>query len=136
MKFGVLKSIGHNVARSLAGGIGLMVDLYEIDVFGDAQRSEGGLIEIDFLEGTVTKGSPSRYLQDAVQRYQSAFGALCESHGVAANVFVNLKGEFGVDKVYGRRFTVFVEDNLGRSSKDEYVGIDGISLRRAQNRFG
>lgn len=33
MKFGVLRSIGHNIADSLASGIGLMIGVYTTNVF-------------------------------------------------------------------------------------------------------
>jgi hypothetical protein len=42
MKFGELKSIGHNIADSLASGIGLMIGVYEMDIFGEAANSHEG----------------------------------------------------------------------------------------------
>jgi hypothetical protein len=47
MKFGTLKSIGHNIAESLASGIGMMIGVYEMDVFGEAAAAPQGYIEVD-----------------------------------------------------------------------------------------
>jgi hypothetical protein len=54
MKFGTLKSIGHNVADSLASGVGLMIGVYEMDVFGEVTSTPEGFIEVDFLTGDTT----------------------------------------------------------------------------------
>ena len=62
MKFGELKSIGHNIADSLASGIGLMIGVYETDVFGEARATSAGFIEVDFLNGSTMGGTPSRTL--------------------------------------------------------------------------
>lgn len=37
MKFDTLRSIGHNIADSLGSGIGLLIGVYEMDVFGERQ---------------------------------------------------------------------------------------------------
>lgn len=55
MKFDELTSIGHNIADSLASGIGLLVGVYEMDVFGEARRSPEPCIVVDFVSGTVSK---------------------------------------------------------------------------------
>jgi hypothetical protein len=49
MKHAELRSIVHNVADSLASGIGLMIGVYNSDTFGEAARSPSGLITVDFL---------------------------------------------------------------------------------------
>ena len=51
MKFGVLQSIVHNAADSLGSGIGLIVGVYEMDIYGEAGRSPEGAIKVDFLTG-------------------------------------------------------------------------------------
>jgi len=51
VKHSVLTSIGHNFADSLASGIGLMIGVYAMDVFGEAACSPEGFIEVDFLTG-------------------------------------------------------------------------------------
>ena len=37
MKFDELRSIGHNIADSLASGIGLLIGYYQMDIFGEAR---------------------------------------------------------------------------------------------------
>ena len=73
MKFDQLRSIGHNIADSLASGAGLMVGFYEMDVFGEAARSSEGFIEVDFLAGISSGGSASPYLARAVELYRDAW---------------------------------------------------------------
>ncbi len=51
MKHAVLTSVAHNIADSLASGIGLMIGVYEMDIFGEAAHSSEGFIEVDFLTG-------------------------------------------------------------------------------------
>lgn len=53
MKHAELRSIVHNVADSLGSGIGLMIGHYEMDVYGDAERSRERAITVDFLHGVV-----------------------------------------------------------------------------------
>ena len=48
MKHAERRAIVHNVADSLGSGIGLMIGHYEMDVYGDAQRSPEGAITVDF----------------------------------------------------------------------------------------
>ena len=50
MKFGGLRSIGHNIAYSLATGIGLLVGVYGMNTFGEADRSREGFITVDFVQ--------------------------------------------------------------------------------------
>lgn len=42
MKHDVLRSVAHNVAASLASGVGLLIGVHQLDVFGDARRSPRG----------------------------------------------------------------------------------------------
>ena len=37
MKHDELRSIGHNIADSLASGCGLMIGVYDMDIFGEAE---------------------------------------------------------------------------------------------------
>ena len=129
MRFGELKSIGHNIANSLAGGIGLMIGVYEMDVFGEASNSPEGYITVDFLAGSTEGGQPSQYLANAIGLYRDALEVLCEKHGIQSSDFRVLTARFGVDAVYGRHFTVTVEDRNGRRSVDRYVGAPGRRIR-------
>lgn len=129
MKFGELKSIGHNIADSLASGIGLLIGYYETDIFGEASRSPEGFIVVDFLNGTSEGGRPSGSLAQAITLYRHALRNLCFRHGVEASEFKTLKVKFGVHAVYGGHFTVTVEDQKGRQSTDSYVGAPGRRVR-------
>lgn len=129
MKLGVLRSIGHNVADSLASGIGLMIGVYELDIFGEAKRAPDGFITVDFLAGRASGGKPSPELARAIVRYSEALSALCERHGTTRAAFRALSARFGTDRVYGPHFTVTIEDDQGRRTIDRYVGIPGARLR-------
>ena|SRR2546430_14335374 len=131
MRFSALKSVGHNIADSLASGIGLMIGVYEMDVFGEAAAGAEGYIEVDFLRGT-TSGSPaSRKLLRAISLYsRDALPDLCQKHRVKVEDFKMLRVRFGVDRAYGRHFAVTIANGSGKSSTDRYLGVPGRRLRR------
>jgi hypothetical protein len=124
MKFGTLKSVGHNIADSLASGIGLMIGVYEMDVFGEAAATPEGFIEVDFLTGTASGGTPSEELQWALKLYAGALPELCTRHGIDVSEFQHLNARFSGRRQL-KRFTVTVEDRHGRQSTDEYLGRPG-----------
>ena len=129
MKLGILKSVGHNIADSLGSGIGLMVGVYVMDIFAEAAACEPGFIEVDFLNG-VTNGTPlSASLKQAIGLYASALPKFCLRHGIGPESFIVLRARYGTDSVVGPHFRVTIEDPLGRSSSDLYVGTPG---RRVQ----
>ena len=129
MKFGELKSIGHNIADSLASGIGLMIGVYEIDVFGEARTSSAGFIEVDFLNGETSGGAPSKKLQRAIELYRDQLDSLCKRHGTRREIFEVLKARYATDKVYGPFYTVEIADHSGRSATDKFIGVPGRRLR-------
>lgn len=131
MKFGELKSIGHNIAHSLASGIGLMIGIYQMDIFAEAASSPEGYVEVDFLSGTSTGGRISETLAKAISRYSEELNALCRRHGTEASAFRELKVRYLTDLI-GERFVVTIEDQSGRRSTDEFVGFPG---RRAKVRI-
>ncbi|MEZ5830792.1 MAG: hypothetical protein R3D05_06395 [Dongiaceae bacterium] len=124
MKFGVLKSIGHNVADSLASGVGLMIGIQFTDIFAETAAGSEGFIEVDFLTGAVLAGKPSQDLSLALKRYAEALPELCKRQGADVSEFRQLGARF-----FGRHgshcFTVTIEDRHGRRSTDEYVGLPG-----------
>ena len=67
MKHDQLRSIAHNIADSLASGIGLLIGVYEMDIFGEASTSKQGFITVDFLNGTTAGGTASDSLMKAIQ---------------------------------------------------------------------
>lgn len=76
MKHAELRAIVHNIADSLASGVGLIIGVYEMDVFGEAAQSQEGAITADFLMGDVVEGQPSVSLAHAVASYGKAFARL------------------------------------------------------------
>ena len=124
MKHAELRSIAHNIADSLASGIGLMIGYYRSDVFGDARRSPGGALTVDFLSGRVTEGEASPPLEGAVAEYGKALVGLCARHGGSVDDFQELTARFWCDDTE-RRFSVTVEDSRGRRSTAEYAGLYG-----------
>lgn len=130
MKFGELKSIGHNIADSLASGIGLMIGVYETDVFGEARATSAGFIEVDFLNGSTMGGTPSRTLQRAIELYRNQLESLCERHGTRRELFRVLKARYATDKVYGAFYTVIIADHFGRTATDKFIGVPGRRVRQ------
>jgi|SRR5262245_7434676 len=128
MKFDELRSIGHNIADSLASGIGLLIGVYEMDIFGEARRSPERCIVVDFLSGEVTRGRASPSLAHAIALYGDALPALCKKHGTSRAMFRELTARYSVD-IYGSRFAVTVEDHQGRRAVDEYIGTPGRRIR-------
>jgi len=124
MKFGKLKSIAHNVADSLASGIGLLIGHYEMDIFGEAAESAEGYILVDFLAGTTSGGRTSEYLAQAILLYRSALPDLCKRQGVDVGAFRVLAARYSSDPL-GKKFLVTIEDSNGRRSNDEYFGVPG-----------
>lgn len=124
MKFGELKSVGHNIADSLASGIGLMIGVYEMDVFGEAGASPDGVLEVDFLNGKILEGNPSPTLTDAVMRYSVALPELCERHGADVSDFRRLTAKYSGTGL-SRGFSVTVENRNGKSSTDRFEGVPG-----------
>jgi len=129
MKFGELKSIGHNISDSLASGIGLLIGCYSMDIYGEASGSPEGYIAVDFLSGATEGGNPSKELADAIILYRDALADLCKRHSVEVSAYKTLNARFGVDAVYGQHFTVTIEDQSGRRSVDRYIGVPGRRVR-------
>lgn len=124
MKHAVLTSIAHNVADSLASGIGFLIGMYEMDVFGEASASPEGHIEVDFLTGRTTGAKPSAYLAQAIRLYAEALPDLCERQGAHVSDFQQLTARYaGKSTLQG--FVVTVTDRRGRTSRASYVGTPG-----------
>jgi hypothetical protein len=124
MKLGTLKSIGHNIADSLASGIGMMIGVYELDVFGEAAATPEGFIEVDFITGRASAGEVSHELAQALKLYAAALPDLCRRHGADVAEFRALKARFSKRPLYCG-YTVIIEDRQGRASTDEYRGVPG-----------
>jgi hypothetical protein len=128
MKHAELRAIVHNVADSLGSGIGLMIGHYEINVYGEAQRSPEGAITVDFLQGTVIEGDPSAALAASVALYRDALASLCLKAGGFVADFAEAKARFWSDALT-QRFTVTVAGQDGRRSTTDYAGTPGRRVR-------
>jgi hypothetical protein len=127
-KHSELRAVGHNLAASFAGGIGILVGAYNFDVFGEAARSREGYIEVNFLSGTATGGRPSRRLARVIAAYHEAVPTLCAKHGISPSDFTELAARYTPDP-RGNQFTVIVADKAGRQTRSEYGAPDGHRKR-------
>ena len=134
MRLGVLKSIGHNLADSLASGIGLMIGVYDLDVFAEAARQEPGFIEIDFLSGEMCGSPASESLTRAVNLYMAALPGLCIKQGATVGDFARLRARFGTDSIVGPYFRVCLEDSLGHTSDEIFIGSPGRRFRQRRTK--
>ncbi len=125
MKFGELKSIGHNIADSLASGLCFLIGHHPIDIFAEAGSGQQGYIIVDFLAGT-TSGSPvSPSLALAIERYaKEALPDLCRRHGVSVDAFGELVVRYATIGIE-RQFIVTVTDRSGKSETDAFFGLPG-----------
>ena len=129
MKFDQLRSIAHNIADSLASGVGLPIGVYLTNIFDEATVTPEGFITIDFLTGSTSGGRPSPSLDGAIVLYRDALVDLCREHGTAPSAFRQLNARYSVDEQGGARFAVTIEDCRGRHITDEYEGLGGRRVR-------
>lgn len=130
MKVERLKSVAHNIADSFACGIGLMIGVYEMNVFAEASNEPEGFVVVDFLAGSISGTTVSNSLRKAVMLYRDALPELCAKHSIEVRDFKKLQVRFGTDPVYGPHFTVSVQNQVGQAATVQYVGIPGKRLRR------
>jgi hypothetical protein len=128
MKIGILRAIAHNVADSLGSGCGLLIGVYEMNVYGEAKKSPGQVIAIDFLAAEAIEGRASPMLASAIKKYRKALPMLCTKHGASIEDFKTLTARYSVD-AFTRRLVVTVRDRVGRCYVDEYVGIPARHIK-------
>lgn len=128
MKIGTLRAIAHNVADSLGSGIGLLIGVYDMNVFAEAKRSAGGIVSIDFLAGKATMGKVSPPLKAAIDKYRKALPNLCAKHGASIGDFKALTASYSTER-FNRRIVVTVRDRLGRCYVDEYIGTPASHVK-------
>lgn len=121
MKHKILTSIAHNVADSLASGIGFMIGVYEMDIFEEAARSPEGFIEINLLTGATRGGRPSPSLARALSLYADVLPAFCQKHGVSVSDYSRLTARYS-GRWPQRNVLIEVQDRNGKVSRDTYVG--------------
>ena len=129
MKIGVLKAVGHNLADSIACGMGFMVGVYEMDIFREAGATPEGYIEVDFLTGDTSGGKPSASLAQGLKLYsEDALPSLLGSHGASLSDVRELKVRFWPSTMFGR-FEVTVENKSGSRAKTEYEGLPAHRIK-------
>lgn len=122
MKHDQLRSIAHNIADSFASGIGLPIGCHATDVFGEAAKSPGGFMTVDFLRGAIVAGCASASLAKAVSLYRDVLADMCAMHGVSVRSFRTLTARYSTTRLQ-QTVVVRIEDSEGRCSADEYVGV-------------
>lgn len=127
-KFKEQRAVGHNIADSVASGVGLMVGVYSMDVYAEAAASPNGYIDVDFLTGRTSGGAVTQAFADAIKKYRAALPKLCESHGIEVADFRKLTARFSGQGVL-RGFSVTTEDHQGRCSTDEFSGSPGKRVK-------
>lgn len=127
MKFDQLRSIGHNIADSLADGHGFLVGHYFMDVFAEAAMTPERAIEVDFLTGKSHNSVVSHDATEVFRLYGEKLADFCRKHGASRSDFYQLTGRFFAENP--RRFVVTVQDQHGRQVTDEYIGLPGKRIR-------
>lgn len=119
MKHDQLCAIAHNLVDSMASGLCFVIGLYTVDVFADAGNSEGGVITVDFLGGTIPQGKASPALLGAAQAFARELPEFCRRQGGSAEDFAELSASFSARD---RFVTIAVTDRNGRRSVIDYAG--------------
>ena len=134
MKFDDLRSIAHNIADSFGSGASLLFN-YGFYPYEDAERSPDGVLEVDFLRGTVLSGQPSSELLDRISLSPSVVADLCSRYGQSVDAFACFRTRY-VKTTVGRRYEVTVTDRSGRTLTDYYDGVGGRESYRREATFG
>jgi hypothetical protein len=129
MRLNRLRSIGHNLADALACGLNMPIGFWPTSVFTDAAASSGGMLEVDFVDGKVTAGSPSPELVGAINAYRDALPEFCGLHGVDVSEFKAIQARY-TEFAGQPRVTVLVEDRHGHRAYDEYTGLSTRRIRK------
>jgi hypothetical protein len=133
MRFNELRSIGHNLAWSVASGESLLIGANDLDIFGEASQSKGGFITVDFLSGTSSGGAPSKHLSNAINKYPGVLANLFNKHGISTASIRKISARYS-PSIFGGQFAVSVEDSKGRHAVDFYSGTNGSRLRAIDRR--
>lgn len=128
MKHRRLASIAHNLADSLSCGLGIVIDLYFTDIYGEAAKCPESSILVDFLKGEISAGTPS--LAKAVVLYSQALPDFCKKHRAEISEFRKFHVRYAVS-FFGPRYIVEIEDQSGRCSSIEYAAYSGRRLHAA-----
>lgn len=128
MKHNQLRSIGHNIADSMASGTGLLIGFYIMNIFSHANESQNKYITIDFLNGIIEEDYSSDSLINAVKLYHKVLPDLCQKQGCSITDFRKLTARYSSDRL-NNCVSITIEDKNGRCSTDEYCGSPLKRLR-------
>ncbi len=127
MKFDDLCSIAHNLSDSLSSGASELFRYYGDELYNDIKLSPNGVVEIDFLSGTVVRGTVSASMLKLISSSPKVLEGLCAKHDRSSAEFSKLTARY-ISDVFGRAYVVTVEDRQGRSRTDRYAGGSGRRL--------
>jgi len=122
MNHGQLRSVAHSIADSLASGVSLITGFYDLHIYEDAMRSEGGVLTVDLLNGRVVKGTPSTDVTSAVLHIPKEFDRLCAAKGLARSDCRRALAHFRTTPI-SQEFTLVVEDSSGRTTETDFQGV-------------
>ncbi|HUD30787.1 MAG TPA: hypothetical protein VMQ93_18115 [Novosphingobium sp.] len=122
MKHYRLCAIGHNLADSMASGLGFVIGYHPMDVFSEAALSSDGMIEVDFLRGCIVRGEASENLKAAAARFAEVLPKFCQQNGAQVADFESLSAVFDAKAVEPRVFLTVTDQN-GHSSTTDYMGL-------------
>lgn len=135
MKLDTLASIAHDIADSLGSGESLVFNVWGIDVYRDADTSDGGILEIDLLRGQITSGTAAPEVADAIRFAPQVLASFCAKHGGISAPPKSMKIRFFVERsALGvlKRFSTSLEDQLGRQRNHDFYGSPGRKLIRGK----
>jgi hypothetical protein len=75
----------------MACGNAFLIGSCWLDVFGEAASSQAGVIEVDFLNGSIVRGEASENLKFAAARFAEVLPGFCRDNGAEKN---RLSGSF------------------------------------------
>lgn len=128
MKHDRLCAIAHNLADSMASGLGFVIGYHPMDVFGEAASSQEGVLEVDFLNGRIVRGEASDSLKAAAAGFAEVIPRFCRDNGAEATDFEALSAVFDATALE-RRVLLVVTDRNGHRSTTEYAGVPLKRLR-------
>ncbi len=135
MKHSKLHGVAHNFADSLAGGLSFVVPNYILHttVSAEAAVTEGGVLAIDFLDGTTIGAYSGGEVENAAPLFRYAFPAFCVKHSVDHSDYRACLVHFFAG-VGGNSYIITVEDRDGKRTSREYLGRQGKRSKSMDDR--
>lgn len=127
MKHGHLRSVAHSIADSLACGVSLMTGFFDLHIYEDAIRSEGGVLTVDLLNGRIVKGTPSGDVASAVLHIPREFDRICSTKGLTRSDCKSAVAHFYTTPITVG-FTLVIQDKSGLITEADFQGIPARRL--------